>query len=319
MTRLSGGAARLAASLQNLCVRQVSRRSAHAGRRAAAAAAVSSLRLPARPARQAPGLPGPSQAAAGLLGSVRGLQTVNNPKSIKRFYKDVAVGSCGDDDTSWQILLDGKAVKTPKHSPLHLPTKAVAEAVAAEWDAQVEKVKPTEMPLTTMGCTAVDIVKLGGLDACVGRLLPFLQTDTICFEDDHEKLVDLQRKEWGPVRQWFEDRFNVQLGIATGLGVPNHPEGTVEPVQQHLETLSVWDMCALEIATDTCKSLIVALALMERADVAPEDAFRWALLEEHFQIERWGLVEGEHDVAHEDILNWLKATRHFAELCKQPE
>merc|ERR1712194_640167 len=93
--------------------------------------------------------------------------------------------------------------------------------------------------------------------------------------------------------------------------IPGHPEPTMVKIQQELLTRSEWELCALEIATSTAKSLIVAMALLDRADVMPEDALRWALLEEHFQIERWGLIEGEHDVAHQEALLWLTAAQKF--------
>ena len=50
----------------------------------------------------------------------------------KRFYKSVAVTE------TFGIALDGKTVKTPLKAPLVLPNRALAEAVAAEWEAQTE-------------------------------------------------------------------------------------------------------------------------------------------------------------------------------------
>merc|ERR1712151_767322 len=105
-------------------------------------------------------------------------------------------------------------------------------------------------------------------------------------------------------------------GVAKGLAVPAHPEDTLTVIATNLCNRTPWELCALEIATNTTKSLIVATALIEREDVVAENALRWALLEEFFQIERWGLVEGEHDVAHGDALLWLGATQQFARLCR---
>ena len=47
--------------------------------------------------------------------------------SRKRFYKDVTV----TEDLG--IALDGRPVKTPMKAPLVLPTRALADAVAAAW------------------------------------------------------------------------------------------------------------------------------------------------------------------------------------------
>lgn len=238
----------------------------------------------------------------------RGLVTANSPKPIKRFYENATVLQAG---SVWRISLDGKPVKTPKGSFLELPTEAVAEGVAQEWRQQGERLKTKEMPLTTIGCTVLDLVKPDP-GSCVERLLPYLATDTICFLDDHEPLAERQQLEWAPLRSWFEDSFNVGLGVATGISTPNHPEATMLSIEDRLKQRDMWELCALEIATGTAKSLIVASALMDKSDMSAEEALRLALLEEHFQIERWGLVEGEHDVSHSDALMWLAACQRFS-------
>jgi len=102
------------------------------------------------------------------------------------------------------------------------------------------------------------------------------------------------------------------------LGAPAHPDGTQGTVEAELNLRDEWELSALEIATSTAKSLVVATALLDRADIEAKDALRLALLEEHFQIERWGLVEGEHDVAHNEALMWLEACRHFGKHGRGP-
>ena len=60
----------------------------------------------------------------------------------RRFYKTVSVtGDLG-------IALDGQLVKTPGKVPLHLPLPALAQAVAAEWEAQGETIDPASMVMT---------------------------------------------------------------------------------------------------------------------------------------------------------------------------
>jgi len=56
----------------------------------------------------------------------------------KRFYKSVTVTE------QLGIALDGRTVKTPLKAALILPTPSLAEAVAAEWDAQVGVINPNE-------------------------------------------------------------------------------------------------------------------------------------------------------------------------------
>lgn len=209
------------------------------------------------------------------------------------------------------MLLDGRPVRTPKGSALELPSDALAQGIADEWRQQQDLLKPREMPMTTIGCTAIDITRLD-CGACVERMIPFLAMDTVCFEDESEPLAEVQNSEWSPLRRWFEEQFSVSLGVAKGLGVPAHPQGTLESVEGSLRSRDEWELCALEIATSTAKSVIVAIALLDRSGVSAEDALRWSNLEENFQIERWGMVEGEHDVAHSEALVWFEACQRFS-------
>lgn len=243
----------------------------------------------------------------------RSLVTAEAPKPIKRFYDRAAAREV---EGVWRVMLDERVVKTPKGTVLDLPTRAVAEAVAAEWDGQSETLRPKEMPLTTIGCTAIDLIR-PEKDQCIERMLPYLATDTVCYEDDSGLLAELQAKEWGSLREWFQSHVGVTLSVARGLGIPNHPEGTLEAVEKQLRQRDEWELCALEIATQTAKSLIVATALLDREGTSPPDALRWAMLEEFFQIERWGLVEGEHDVSHSDSLAWLQACQRFVHTKRQ--
>lgn len=243
----------------------------------------------------------------------RSLVTAEAPKPIKRFYDRASARQV---EGVWRVMLDERVVKTPKGTVLDLPSRVVAEAVAAEWDGQSETLRPKEMPLTTIGCTAIDLIR-PERDQCISRMLPYLATDTVCFVDEQGLLADLQAKEWGPLREWFQGHFGVTLSVASGLGVPNHPEGTLEAVERQLQQRDEWELCALEVATQTAKSVVVAAALLDRDGASPESALRWALLEEHFQIERWGLVEGEHDVSHSDCLVWLGACQRFVHAMRQ--
>lgn len=240
----------------------------------------------------------------------RGLVTATKPKPIKRFWNEATVEPAGE---HWRVALDGKPVKSPRGSFLELPSAAMALAVAKEWRNQGEYVRPQEMPLTTIGCTSIDVIGPATSD-CVDRLLPYLACDTLCFKDEHQPLAERQAAEWGPMRAWFQDHFGVGLAVSPSIGLPEHPEETIRIVQDHLLGRDKWELTALEIATSSAKSLIVGVALLDRPDLLPDEALRIALLEEHFQIESWGLVEGEHDVSHEETLMWLAACRRFSRL-----
>ena len=73
----------------------------------------------------------------------------------RRFYKEAAAGP---HEGGFALLLDGRVVKTPARRPLAVPSRAVAEALAVEWDRQGERIDPATMPLTRIVNAAIDQV-----------------------------------------------------------------------------------------------------------------------------------------------------------------
>src|SRR6185312_604337 len=67
------------------------------------------------------------------------------PQLRKRFYTAATVG---EGEGAFAILLDGKPVRTPARRTLAAPTRALAEKIAAEWNAQANVIDPGAMPLT---------------------------------------------------------------------------------------------------------------------------------------------------------------------------
>ena len=64
----------------------------------------------------------------------------------KRFYERA---SAAPDGQLYAVRLDDKPVRTPAGRLLAAPTRALAEALAAEWEAQRDVIDPAKMPLTS--------------------------------------------------------------------------------------------------------------------------------------------------------------------------
>ncbi|MBV1902991.1 MAG: ATP12 family chaperone protein, partial [Marinosulfonomonas sp.] len=61
----------------------------------------------------------------------------------KRFWSQASSAPKGE---GYQILLDEREVKTPGRVSLIVPTIELANAIAAEWDAQTDQIDPDTMP-----------------------------------------------------------------------------------------------------------------------------------------------------------------------------
>jgi chaperone required for assembly of F1-ATPase len=94
---------------------------------------------------------------------------------MKRFYKTVTVDQTPE---GFRFLLDAKPVRTPARRALLLPSRALAEAVAAEWREQGEEMRPAAMPLTRMVNTVLDGI-CSTRDEVVAAVLRFGENDLL--------------------------------------------------------------------------------------------------------------------------------------------
>src|SRR6267378_3964889 len=75
------------------------------------------------------------------------------PQLRRRFYEHAGVEGGGGE---FRIVLDGRPVKTPGRRTLAAPTGVLAQAIAAEWEAQRDSIDPANMPLTRLANTIID-------------------------------------------------------------------------------------------------------------------------------------------------------------------
>ena len=83
----------------------------------------------------------------------RGGAALRAPAIAARFY-----AKAGDrrGPEGHGVQLDGKPVRTPARRVLAAPYPALAEAIAAEWEAQRDKIEPAKMPLTRLANSIID-------------------------------------------------------------------------------------------------------------------------------------------------------------------
>jgi chaperone required for assembly of F1-ATPase len=203
---------------------------------------------------------------------------------MKRFYEDVAVVA---EDGGFAVRLDLKPLRTPAKAPLVLPSRALAEAIAAEWQGQGVMVKLTELPLTRLASTAIDLVarRRGEIAAEVAR---YAGTDLVCYRAEHPpELARRQHSTWQPLIDWATLRYDARLEVTAGIVPVDQSPATLRAFAMAVESYGNLELAALHLATAAAGSLVVALALLEgQLDV--ESAFAAAQLDESFEIEQWG-------------------------------
>jgi chaperone required for assembly of F1-ATPase len=203
---------------------------------------------------------------------------------MKRFYQTVAVAEA---EGGFGVLLDGTMLRTPARRALALATRALAEALAAEWAAQDGAIRPATMPLMALIATAIDkIADRPG--TTVAEAAKYAGTDLLCYRAERpDSLVQRARALWQPLLDWATDRFDAPLRVTSGIVPVIQPADSLKALSAVLDGMDALTLSAVAALTSTCGSLILALAVWDgRLDAAA--AIEAALLDERFQNERWG-------------------------------
>ena len=204
---------------------------------------------------------------------------------MKRFYK---IAEAGTAPGGYVIRLDGKPVKSVMQHSLIFTSKDLADAIAAEWQAQGKDIIPNSMPLMQLANTMTD--KSSGPDrqAMNVELLKYGASDLICyFAATPADLVTRQEAVWLPLLKWLADTHCIVFERVDGIRYHNQPPESLEKLNTLLTTMNAPDFTAAQAATALTGSVIIALALAD-GYLDAEAAHAAACVDEIYQLEKWG-------------------------------
>ena len=203
---------------------------------------------------------------------------------MKRFYREVSVEPHAG---GWRVALDGRAIKTALGAPQIVPTQALADALAAEWERQGETIDPADFVLRDLADYAIDVIAPDRAVAIAG-ILAFGETDTLCYRaDPDEPLYRRQHEVWEPLVTALEAREGVRLDRISGVIHRPQPPATLAALRARLERTDDFTLAGVQAMASLAASLCIALAaLQDDADAGA--LWNAANLEEDWQAELWG-------------------------------
>lgn len=213
--------------------------------------------------------------------------------ALKRFWKSATAQETPD---GFAVLLDGRPVKTPAKATLTVPTLAMGEAIAAEWDAQEALVNPINMPFTRSANAAIDKVAIQHAEVAQ-MLADYGDADLLCYRADApEELIARQREIWDPALDWAADALGARLETRTGvIHAPQNAE-SLSTLSRRVHALDHFRLAAFHDLVSLSGSLVLGFAAAENWR-DPDTLWNMSRLDDLWQEEQWGRDDEAHDMA----------------------
>jgi chaperone required for assembly of F1-ATPase len=204
----------------------------------------------------------------------------------RRFYETAATAAVAD---GYAVRLDGKPIRTPARRVLAAPTLALAEAIAAEWQAQQDVIDPAKMPLTRLANAIVDGVADTPLPVA-DEIAKYLASDlTLYRAGSPAGLVERQARHWDPILDWARQALGADFKLGEGVVYVAQPQAPLAAARAAIP-LEPWRLGAVHAITTLTGSALIALA-MARGALSADAAWEAAHVDEDWNMAQWGRDE----------------------------
>lgn len=193
-----------------------------------------------------------------------------------------------EEGAGFAVYLDSHRLRTPAKENLLLPIRALADALAAEWQAQGDTINPQEMLLMRFVSTAIDKIAPDP-EPQLQEFVNYGLGDLLIYRATHpDSLVAEQNAKWNPPLAWAADTYNINLQTSTSLTAPQD-EGAAAALRAAANADCHFRLAGLAYGAGLLGSAVLSLALADYMDA--KTAYDAACLDEEFQAAQWGADE----------------------------
>ena len=223
----------------------------------------------------------------------------------KRFWNEATARPIGD---GWGVWLDARQVRTPAKAALIVPTEALAQGIAAEWQAQEGAIDPLKMPLTRAANAAIDKVA-PQFEEVAGLIAAYGGSDLLCYRaEEPEALVARQAAGWDPLLGWSSDRFAAPLTQVRGVVPVEQPAESLASLSREVMAMTPFELTALHEFASITGSLVLGLAI-HHGRLSPDEAWALSRIDEDWQAELWGADDEATELANRRAGDLMAANR----------
>jgi chaperone required for assembly of F1-ATPase len=201
----------------------------------------------------------------------------------RRFYADAAAAA---EEGGFGVMLDGKAIRTPARQALLVPTRTLADAIAAEWQAQPDVIDPARMPLTRLANTILDGV-MTARAAVAADIARYLGSDLLLYRGQGpDALVARQEEHWDPILAWARDALGARFVLTQGVIHVAQSDHALAAATAAIPS-EPWRLGAVHAITTLTGSALIALAAAA-GTLSSDAAWAAAHVDEDWNMEQWG-------------------------------
>jgi len=228
----------------------------------------------------------------------------------KRFYKQAAATE--EQGGGHGVALDGRPIRTPGGAMLTAPTAALAEAIAAEWAAQDDEIRPLTMPMMRLAATAIDRIGTERA-AIVDQITAYGGSDLLCYRAEAPApLIERQALLWQPLLDWAAEAHGARLAVAQGITHVAQDQAALDALRAAVDDLDDCRLAAVSHLTASCGSLVIALAIAAH-HIGAAEATAASQLDELWQAEQWG-EDAEATERHDNLAREIADAARFMAL-----
>ena len=224
---------------------------------------------------------------------------------MRRFFESASVQ---EQPEGFLVLLDKRPVRSPIKHKVVLPSRKLADAVAAEWEFaghDGREIDLLAMPIFSMAVTVADHVD-GQEQILREELVRYGGNDVICYRAgaNDPDIHAHQRQKWDIWCQWAASTLGVKLVLTQGLMPVNQSETAHRKLSTLVSDLHGWHLGCGYRAVTLGGSFVLGYAFLQR-EISAETLFHLCFLDELYQNRKWG-ADKEAMARHSNIFSELK-------------
>ena len=205
----------------------------------------------------------------------------------KRFYKLVGVKPV---EGGFGVTLDDRGTKTPGRVPVVVPVEGLARLMAAEWEAQGERIDAETMPMVRLINAAVES---GGDKVATLRdeIIKYAGNDLLLYRaDSPRELVAAEEAIWDDALVRLARHFGVSFQPTIGILHQHQPPATLTKLAAAIETEELLAITALVSITSLTGSGLLVIGLRHGL-FTPDETWAAAHVDEDYNTRLWGEME----------------------------